>query len=295
MTGALDRAAVVALVRLAERPPHRYADLLDQPGQSPRTLLQSELTEQSGQPTLLPPDPEPRIREAERDIERWQGRGFDLLTVLDEAYPENLRDVHDRPPLVFVAGSLQERDTHAVAIVGSRRASPAGIASAEVTTRALVAAEYVVVSGLATGVDTAAHTAALAAGGRTVAVLGTGLEHSYPPQNRDLQRRIAAHGALISQFWPEDRPTRRSFPMRNAVMSGLSRATVVIEASDRSGALVQARQALAHGRPVFLPRRICAEPWAHRLALKPGVHVIDAPEEIVETVERLAEPDALVE
>jgi DNA processing protein len=159
----------------------------------------------------------------------------------------------------------------------------------------LTSAGYVVVSGLAAGIDTAAHEAALATGGRTVAVIGTGLRHSYPPQNAQLQRRIAAEGAVVSQFWPEQPPTRLSFPRRNAVMSGCALGTVVVEASPRSGARLQTRLALAHGRPVFLWRALLDQPWALELAQRPGVYVIDEPGQIVETVERLDTTDALVE
>jgi DNA processing protein len=126
-------------------------------------------------------------------------------------------------------------------------------------------------------------------------VIGTGLAHSYPPQNAALQRRIADESAVVSQFWPEQPPTRQSFPMRNAVMSGLALGTVVVEASPRSGARVQARRALAHGRPVFLVRALLSQPWARELAAAPGVHVVDAPGEITTTIERRNATDALVE
>jgi DNA processing protein len=152
-----------------------------------------------------------------------------------------------------------------------------------------------VTSGLAAGIDTAAHTAALDANMRTVAVIGTGLDHAYPTQNAALQRTIAARGAVVSQFWPDAPPERRNFPMRNAVMSGLSLATVVVEALHRSGARIQARIALAHGRPVFLSRRLTDEqPWAREFAQRPGTHVFDDPGEITDTVERLTTPGTLV-
>ena len=166
------------------------------------------------------------------------------------------RTVHDRPPLLFVAGRLTTADERSVAVIGARRASDEGRAVAAEFAAELTAAGWVVVSGLAAGIDTAAHRAALEHGGRTLAVIGTGLQHSYPPENAELQRTIAQRGAVISQFWPDSPPTRQSFPMRNAVMSGISRGSVLIEASERSGARVQARLALAHGRPVFLHERV---------------------------------------
>ena len=154
---------------------------------------------------------------------------------------------------------------------------------------------YVVVSGLAAGIDTAAHRAALEMGARTVAVIGTGLRDAYPPENAALQRRIAASGAVVSQFWPETAPARASFPMRNAVMSGFARGTVVVEASHRSGARLQTRLALAHGRPVFLLAPLLAQTWARELAQRPGVHVVTEAAEITAAIERLDATDALVE
>jgi DNA processing protein len=152
-----------------------------------------------------------------------------------------------------------------------------------------------VVSGLAAGIDTAAHRAALEVGARTVAVIGTGLRHAYPPENAALQRRIAAGAAVVSQFWPETPPARASFPMRNAVMSGFALATVVVEASHRSGARLQTRLALAHGRPVFLLAPLLAQTWARELAQRPGVHVVTEAAQITTTIDRLNATDALVE
>ncbi|MGH2894829.1 MAG: DNA-processing protein DprA, partial [Solirubrobacteraceae bacterium] len=202
---------------------------------------------------------------------------------------------HDRPPILFVSGRLTAPDARSIAIVGARRASSAGLTAATRLSDALARAGYVVISGLAAGIDTAAHEAALAAAGRTVAVIGTGLRHSYPPQNAALQRRITAEGAVVSQFWPDAPPTRKSFPRRNAVMSGLALGTVVVEASFRSGARLQARLALAHGRPVFLWRTLLDEPWAREVAQRPGVHVISEPAQVMETIERLNASDEPVE
>jgi DNA processing protein len=152
-----------------------------------------------------------------------------------------------------------------------------------------------VISGLAAGIDTAAHTATLARGGRTVAVIGTGLARSYPPQNEALQRRIASECAVVSQFWPDAPPSRRSFPMRNAVMSGITLATVVVEASETSGARMQARLARAQGRPVFLLASLVErQQWAREYAAQPGTHVVRSPEEITTVVERLISPGSLV-
>lgn len=152
---------------------------------------------------------------------------------------------------------------------------------------------FTVVSGLADGVDSAAHRAALAHDRRTVAVIGTGIRRSYPAKNAELQREIASTGAVVSQFWPDAPPTRTSFPMRNIVMSGLSQATVVIEASHTSGAKMQARFALEHGRPVFLLGSLLEHEWAREYAERPGAHVIENAADVVGHVERLTSIETL--
>jgi DNA processing protein len=298
MSLARERAALLALLRLGHQPWPVYAEMVEAAGAA-WPALRRELSggpeEHVGprpQLSLLTPDrsladPLALVSQAEADIAAWQRSGWQMLTVLDPAYPSNLRRVHDRPPVIFVAGHLTEADVRSVAIIGSRRASRAGLANAARIADHLVSAGFVVVSGLAAGIDAAAHQAALAGNGRTVAVIGTGLAHSYPEQNAALQRRIAATGAVISQFWPDTPPSRMTFPMRNAVMSGLTLGSVIVEASVRSGARVQARRALAHGRPVFLLRALLAQPWARQLAARPGVYVVDGAPEIVETVQGL--------
>jgi predicted Rossmann fold nucleotide-binding protein DprA/Smf involved in DNA uptake len=146
-----------------------------------------------------------------------------------------------------------------------------------------------VIAGLAKGIDTAAHTAALEAGGRTVAVIGTGITKCYPAENRQLQDRIATEGLVLSQFWPDSPPTKHTFPMRNAVMSGYGRATIVVEAGERSGARIQARQTVAHGRPVILTDLVVkANKWSAALINRPGVHVASSPAEIMSIVEDIA-------
>lgn len=294
MNGARESAAVVALVRLGRRPGPCYAELIERRG-SAEVALDAELGDPSGQTSLLPEDPEPLIARAAQDIQEWRRRGFELVTVLDPTYPENLRGVHDRPPLIFRTGRRRASDERSVAIVGSRQASAEGVTRAQEIAEYLVREGFSVVSGLALGIDTAAHLAALGARGRTIAVIGTGLTRCYPPQNAALQRRISAEGVVISQFWPDDLPDRDHFPQRNAVMSGLARGTVVVEASARSGARIQARLALGHGRPVFLTQALVQQKWACELAQRPGVHVIDGPGQIIETIAALEAGGPLVE
>lgn len=280
-----ERAALVTLLRIGRGSWTEYARLVEEAGSATAVLATEH-------PTLFSADDHSA---ASADIESWRAQGFELLTILDAAYPENLRAVHDRPPLVFVHGELRPQDARAVAVIGSRKASNRGIDAARRIAAVLVDRGYTVVSGLAAGIDTAAHTAALARPGRTVAVIGTGTGRSYPPQNAELQARIAEEGAVISQFWPDSPPSRRSFPMRNAVMSGLSLATVVVEAGHTSGARLQARLALHQGRPVFLPESLVrGQPWAREFARRPGTYVVRSPAEVADTVARLTAPDALV-
>jgi DNA processing protein len=270
-----------------------YADRVEEAG-SARTVFERELAEeQGGQTSLLATDPEPLIAQASGDIEAWTAGGIRLLTVLDDAYPENLRAVYDRPPLIFVAGELLPQDARSIAVIGTRKPSPQGLNMARVVVGHLVTTGFAVISGLAAGIDTAAHIAALEADGRTIAVIGTGVNHVYPAQNAALQRRIVQRGAVVSQFWPDAPPRRESFPLRNATMSGLALATAIVEAPQTSGARIQARRALAHGRWVFLARATLAEPWAQDFAERPGVKVFDGPDEVVALVERLQETGRL--
>jgi len=294
MTPGIESAALVALLRGGNRPWQVYADLVEEKGSALAVLERED--DEHGQQTLFggsAPDRERRLKSAADLIAGWQLAGMHVITVLDRDYPENLRSVHDRPPLIFAAGRLQSRDARSIAVVGARDASAGGMSLARAIAEHLVDNDYTVVSGLAAGIDTAAHTAALSRGGRTVAVIGTGLTRAYPPQNTELQRRIATESAVISQFWPDSPPRRRSFPMRNAVMSGLTLATVVVEACDTSGSRTQARLALAHGRPVLLVDSLLRERWARQCAARPGAHVVRSADEIRSIVERLTSPGAL--
>ena len=278
-----DHAALVAALRAAKRAPNEYAELLES-GAAPEQILQDEHG-------LLAPH---LAEAAGAEIEPWRKRGIAVVSILDPGYPPNLRAVHDRPALVFVAGSLRPEDARSVAVIGTRKPSPDGIDAARAVSEHLVDDGFTVVSGLAAGIDAVAHTSALARGGRTVAVIGTGLLHSYPTENAPLQRQIAAEGAVISQFLPDTLPSRRTFPQRNAVMSGIALASILIEASHTSGVRTQARLALAHGRPVLLMESLLDQIWARELAARPGTHVIRSPSEVTAVVERLASTGVLL-
>ena len=266
-------AAVVALLRNAHRSWRECCAALES-GEDPAALLEREHGLLAAQ----------LLDAARREISHWQVRHIRPITFLDPDYPANLRAAGDRPPLIFLAGALAQTDQRAVAVIGSRSASQRGLSTAREVAEALVANGYTVVSGLAAGIDTAAHTGALERGGRTIAVIGTGLMRCYPPENRDLQEQIAREGAVVSRFWPEDPPTRPSFPLRNAVMAGISLANVIVEATDTSGVRIQARLALAQGRPVLLMASMLEHPWARELATQSGVHVIASPHEVPRVV-----------
>jgi DNA processing protein len=211
-----------------------------------------------------------------------------MVCVLDAEYPSNLRMIHQHPPVLFMRGTADERDVTSVAVVGTRQPTPRGIDQARQLATGLAGNGIPVISGLAAGIDTAAHTAALEAGARTVAVIGTGIDRVYPAQNADLQEEIAAKGLVISQFLPGSSPTKASFPMRNAVMSGYALATVVVEAAHRSGARMQARLALQHGRHVFLMRSLLEHDWARDYAERPGVTVVETADDVFAGLQRLA-------
>ncbi len=271
-----DPAALIALLRSDSGWWARVAGAAADPG-GVESLLEAQLGLLAG---------EARAR-AQRELDRWREREIEPTAYWDPAYPPALAATVSPPPLLFIAGQLAAADRDAVAVVGSRMATGRGVAAAGAVARRLVADGFTVVSGLATGIDAAAHEAALGAGGRTLAVIGCGLDHVYPPQHAELQRRIAATAAVVSQFWPATRPTRRTFPMRNGVMAGLTRATVIVEASATSGTRIQARLALAEGRAVLLLPPALEQPWARDLATRPGVHVVRSPAEVSETLARL--------
>lgn len=193
----------------------------------------------------------------EGEIERASARSIRLLTPVDIEYPAALKRIYDPPLALYVRGALQERDKHAMAIVGTRRGTHYGRDTAKRFASGLAQAGYTIVSGLARGIDTLAHEGALEVHGRTLTVIGSGMDHIYPACNAGLADRIAAQGAVLSEFPLARQPDRTTFPMRNRIISGLSKAIVIVEAGRRSGALITADAALEQGREVFaVPGRI---------------------------------------
>ncbi|WP_255204995.1 DNA-processing protein DprA [Actinomadura sp. BRA 177] len=247
-------------------------------------------------PTLVdaPGEVDP-LEAAAHDLEEWVGQGHTMLTVLDGRYPERLREVHQAPPVLFARGSLLDGDL-AVSVVGSRAASKRGLEIAASVADNLVREKVTVVAGLAAGIDTAAHRAALDAGGRTVAIVGTGINKVYPAANRDLHQEISSRGLLLSQFWPDAPPQKHTFLMRNATMSGYGMATVVVEAGEHSGARAQARMAVEHGRPVILTDLVVgANHWARALVSRPGVHVASSLDEVLTIISNIVSSKSAID
>ena len=224
------------------------------------------------------------------ELTRLRDTGVELVACTDPGYPTNLKLVHDRPPVLFVHGQINSEDQRAVAVVGTRQASQEGIKTAACIAEGLILNHYTVVSGLAHGIDTAAHTATVRHGdpARTVAVFGTPINEVYPAANRGLARRIAEHGACVSQFLPGVSTGRWAFPARNRTTSGLALGVVVVEGAENSGSHQTAQVALGHGKQVFLTESlVAAQRWAQQMAaesLNTTVVSYDA-DEIVEVLE----------
>jgi len=213
---------------------------------------------------------------AEDQMQLAEQHHVKILTYEDTEYPTNLKGVPAAPPVLFVRGTLQDRDQVSVAIVGSRNASPQGCSRAAKLASQLTEHQIIVVSGLARGIDTASHKATIDAGGRTIAIVGCGLDRTYPSENADLAAAIAEQGAVVSQFPLKAPPAAAHFPMRNKTMALFSLATVVVEAGPQSGAKMQADFALKTTLParhVFLLKSLIAaqgeHDWAHEF-LKRG-------------------------
>ncbi len=226
----------------------------------------------------------------ELEISRLKAQGVEILTQADPRFPVQLKEIPYPPAYLFVKGRLETWNGPAVAIVGTRAASYYGLKAARRLARDLAARGVAVVSGLARGIDTAAHQGALEAGGCTWAVLGCGPDVVYPPENRELYRQIQARGALVSEFPMGTPPEAKNFPIRNRIISGLSQAVVVVEAGERSGALITARYALDQGREVMAvpgPVDAPASIGPHRL-IQEGAKLVREVEDILAELPRPA-------
>ena len=224
----------------------------------------------------------PVLYPIERELELINKYGCQVVTLYDATYPSHLKEIDTPPFVLYVKGKLAPEDALSVSVVGSRNAKDYGRKVSYRLSYQLAQRGVTVVSGLAKGIDTSAHRGALEAGGRTVAVMGNGLSLIYPATNRDLAEKIEASGALVSEFPMAARPKPKNFPRRNRIISGLALGTVVVEASDRSGALITARLAAEQGKEVFaVPGEIFSE-------LSAGTHkLINDGAKLINTVDDL--------
>jgi DNA processing protein len=226
----------------------------------------------------------------ERELDRVGRLRIRIVTIQDKGqYPPPLMKIPDPPPYLYVKGALRSEDHWAVAVVGSRSASTYGLKVTNRLARELVREGVTVVSGMARGVDSEAHLGALAGGGRTIAVLGSGLNVIYPPENRELYERIAERGAVVSEYPLDAEPDAIHFPARNRIISGMSMGVVIVEAAPKSGSLITAHLALEQGREVFaVPGSVDSvrSRGAHQL-IRQGAHLVESAEDILEELRGL--------
>lgn len=224
-----------------------------------------------------------------RELDRATRMGLTVVTPCDEEYPAPLKNIYDPPLVLYMRGKWEPRDRRSLALVGTRRPTHYGASVADRFAYQLARVGFTVTSGLARGIDTAAHRGALKGKGRTLAVIGSALDRLYPPENAQLADEIAEHGAVISEYPLGREPDRTTFPYRNRVVSGLSMGVIVVEAGATSGALYTAQQALEQGRAVFaVPGRIDtpAAKGCHRL-LKQGAKLVEDVDDILQEFEFL--------
>jgi DNA processing protein len=229
--------------------------------------------------------------DVEAEIVLCRERGIDILIESHAAYPRALREIHDPPGVLFVRGTLKPDDALAVGIVGTRHGTQYGLRQAERLAGGLARAGLTIISGLARGIDAAAHRGALAAGGRTIAVLASGVLNIYPPEHDKLAEEVAAQGALVSESPPDAEPLAGMFPQRNRLISGLSLGVIVVEAAGRSGALITARHAMEQGREVFaVPGNVDsrASCGCHQL-IRDGARLVESADDVLEELGPLVE------
>lgn len=282
-----ETAAYIALNALSSIGPNNFHHLLARFGSAAAVFKadKSALTAVEGvgpktAEQILQSTPE---KTAAAEQKRAEKEGMEILTTFDERYPKNLKACHNPPPALYVAGTLGEADRLAIAVVGTRSPTPYGKIMGENFSATLAKRGFTIVSGLARGIDTAAHRTAIEAGGRTIAVVGCGLDICYPPENRDLFAKIRGHGAVVSQFPFGTEPEKWNFPIRNRIISALSIGVLVIEAGDKSGTLITAYGALDEGREVFaIPGRADSPKsvGCHRLIQK-GAKLVTSPDDVI--------------
>ena len=287
------REALVALNLIEHVGPVRVRQLLECFGEAPAILKASRQqllrVHGIGEETAQAIASWEKTIDLDGELKRITDFGCRILTQADEDYPELLRQIYDPPIVLYVSGQLTSKDKNAVAMVGSRQTTHYGLEAARKLAYQLAYVGVTVVSGAARGIDTASHQGALSAKGRTVAVLGTGINIVFPPENRELFERIAANGAVITQFPFNRQADKQSFPIRNRIVAGMTLGTVVVEANLTSGALITSHFATEYGRQVFaVPGRIDSprSKGCHEL-IKKGAKLCESAEDILSEFEYL--------
>lgn len=287
--------AATALMRIPGLGPRLMATLLDHFDSEPAILNQSRetlLAVDGVGPVIADRIVAADLAECDEYLNRCEDMGIRLLHQSAAAYPSMLATIPDAPPLLHCRGELIPADNLAIALVGSRRCSPYGMRHAERLAGSLVRAGFTVISGLARGIDGAAHRGALRAGGRTIAVLATGVADIYPPEHGALAEQIIGSGALVSESPLDAKPRRGMFPQRNRIISGLCQGVIIVEATRSSGALHTARHAMEQGREVFaLPGPVdsLASEGCHNL-IRDGVTLIRNVDDVLEQLGPLTAP-----
>lgn len=292
-----DARAWLTLLHAPGIGPAHYARLLACLGTPARVLAASppELRQCGLSDATLDHLRSPDAARLEQSLAWLAEPGNHLITCQDPRYPALLAEIPDPPPLLFVRGDPTVLDQPQLAMVGSRNPTPAGLQAAHDFAAHLAGAGMTITSGLALGIDGAAHYGALDGPGRSIAVMGTGLDRVYPARHRDLAHQIAAQGALVSEFPPGTPPKADHFPRRNRIISGLSLGTLVVEAALRSGSLITARLALEQGREVFAMPGSIHNPLArgcHAL-IRQGAKLVENAQDIAEELGAWCTPDAV--
>lgn len=294
-----DREATIALNMIEGLGPVKVRALIDVLG-SPSALFDpdvSDLRMVKGFGSKLSKQVLARRYEVdiEGELRRAKELGVRILTSLDDEYPESLKTIYDPPLVLYVRGEILAQDRHALAMIGSRKCTHYGLNVTDRLAYQLAQTGFTVVSGLARGIDSAAHEGALKAGGRTIAVLGSAMDELYPPENAELADAIAKSGAVISEYPFGRQADRQTFPYRNRIVSGLSMGVIVVESGAKSGSLHTADAAVEQGRSVFaVPGRVDspASKGTNRL-IKNGAKLVDNVDDILEEFELLIPPEAV--
>jgi DNA processing protein len=277
------RIGPIRLSRLIERF-GSIADAWNAPQRELRTVLDVASAESVAEAR--------RTIDLDREMDRIEGLGIEVITLGDDQYPRLLRETPSPPSVLYIKGELQDADQKSVAMVGTRRCTAYGRQIAASMAEELARAGVTIVSGLALGIDGQAHRGALAGGGRTIAVLGSGVDLIYPSSHRDLAAQIIANGAIVSDYPPGTKPDARNFPPRNRIIAGLSRGIVVVEAPARSGALITVDFAADYGRDVFcVPGNAQSEYSAGcHAAIRDGARLVTSAADVLEDLGMAAAP-----